>query len=107
MVWGGDVGGVGMTAGRGVGRGRPVSLETMLEELMVEARAQVAEHRRSDAWELAAFDVLEELAGAGDVVGLARLVGLMRERDRAENARHEEMARLSAACGVVGVEVAS
>lgn len=96
-----------MTAARGIGRGRPVSLATRLEELVMEARAQAVEHRRSDAWELAAFDVLERLVAAGDEAGVLRLVRVMRERDQAENARHEEMARLAGEFGVGGAGVAS
>lgn len=74
---------------------RPMSLVGRMDELLVEARSQVREHRQSDAWELAAFDVAERLVEQGDLVGLRRLLQLMRERDQAENARHEEMARLA------------
>ena len=79
---------------------RPLSLVGRMDELLVEARSQVREHRQSDAWELAAFDVAERLVETGDLAGLRRLIGMMRERDVAENARHEEMARLSAECRV-------
>lgn len=85
---------------------RPLSLVGRLEELWVEARSQAPEHRRSDAWELAAFDVAEELVASGDLAGLRRLIGMMRERDEAENARHVEMARLAGVSNASRAEVA-
>lgn len=80
---------------------RPLSLTARLDELLIEARSQAREHRQADASELAAFDVAERLVEANDLAGLRRLLGLMRERDRAENARHEEMARLASAVTAV------
>ncbi len=74
---------------------RPLSVVGRMDELLVEARSQVREHRQSDAWKLAAFDVAEKLVESGDLPGLRRLIGMMRERDEAENARHEEMGRLA------------
>ena len=72
-------------------RGRPPTPLALLEEARVQAVALRQELAAHDQWEAAALEVAELLAAEGRSLEARRVIRLLRERDRWENARHAEI----------------